>query len=646
MRPFGRIGWKKTVWFRLTVGSVCIIPVANVVLSLLIILSISGSLVEEVQARVRLDLNSARRLYDRRIDDICLLMRATSTRRVVPTPLESWEREDLHRLLQHVRQAGKLDIIALLETDGRVVYRENNPDQAGDDVSYNPIVSKALRQRKCFRGTAIVPYKYLEKEGADLVSRTSLETSPTLKTTAGKELGHRDAMVIGAAVPLADLRTGRDCVGFLYGARLLNQDHSIVDEIKQELYQDELYRGVDVGAATIFHRNIRISTSMKSGQGFRAVGTFLSPEVYKKVLERKENWADRALVVNDWYITAYEPILDPANRVVGALGVGTLEAPFVRTRRLALGSSLAVVAFTSLVSLLLLALATGWLLRPIGRIVEMSNRVAAGDLSARVGIRPPGEMGFLCQAIDQMADAVTQREEALKQTTRRQIGQSEKLAAVGRMAAGIAHEINNPLTGLLTFEHLLKDEKGLSEKGREYLDIMHKETSRMRGIVLGLLNFARESPTEMTLLDVNEIIRQSVTLLRNQKKFNNIAIKEELASRLPSVDADANQLQQVLVNLCLNACEAMPKGGTLTISTCEENKYVVVSVADTGCGIEEEHLEKVFDPFFTTKPVGKGTGLGLSVSYGIIRQHGGVIKVESQKGQGTVFTFTLPVASR
>jgi two-component system NtrC family sensor kinase len=452
-------------------------------------------------------------------------------------------------------------------------------------------------------------------------------------------------MVMGSAVALVDLKRGGDCIGFLYGARLLNQSREIVDEIKEELYQDETYRGTDIGAAAIFHGDIRISTSMKSDDGSRAVGTLLSAVVYERVLERKENWADRAFEVNDWYITAYEPIQDPEDRVIGALGVGVLEAPFVRTRRLALGSFLGVVALTTLVSLVLLMLATRSVLLPIGRIVKMSDRVVAGDLSARVKMRPPGEMGLLCQAIDQMADAVAQREKALEQTARRQIGQSEKLASVGRMAAGIAHEINNPLTGLLTLEHLLKDEKGLSKKGREYLDIMYNETTRMREIVMGLLNFARESSAEMTPLDINEVIQKWLTLLRSQKEFDDIAIEEKLAEGLPQVQGDANQLQQVLVNLSLNACEAMTDGGTLSISTREENKKVLVSIADTGCGIKAEHLEMIFDPFFTTRPVGKGTGLGLSVSYGIIRQHDGIMKVKSQEGQGTTFTFTLPVVS-
>jgi two-component system NtrC family sensor kinase len=275
----------------------------------------------------------------------------------------------------------------------------------------------------------------------------------------------------------------------------------------------------------------------------------------------------------------------------------------------------------------------------------MSDKVIAGDLSARVNMRLSGEMGMLCLAIDQMADAVVQREDALAQATRQQIGQSEKMALIGRMSAGIAHEINNPLTGLLTFEHLLKSEDGLSDKGKEYLDIMYDETSRMREIVMGLLNFSRESSLEMKLLDVNEVIREWLKLLRSQKDFKDITIEKKLAEGLSKVNGDANQLKQVIGNLCFNACEAMPAGGILSISTSEENGKVLISIADTGCGIKEEHLEMIFEPFYTTKSVGKGTGLGLSVSYGIVRKHGGIMKVESKEGKGTTFTITLPVVS-
>lgn len=639
------MSWKRTVWFRLSVGFVAIILVTNVVLFLITLFGVSEIIVEEVQTRVRMDLNSAHEVFKEHVDDICLVLRATSARRSIPVPLESWDRADLHRLLGNIRQTGKLDMLCLLDKDGRVVYREHNPGHMGDDASHNPIVARSLREKKCVRGAAIVAYEELARECADMTGRMSLDIEPVKAGRPEEREFHCDGMVIGAAVPLVNLQRSGEIVGFLYGAKLLNQSCEIVDEIKESLYQDESYRGKDIGAATIFNGDIRVSTSMTMEDGSRAVGTRLSTIVHEKVLKGEETWADRAFVVDDWYITAYEPIYDPEERIIGVLGVGVLEAPFVRETRLAVWVFLGVVVFTTVTSLVLLTLATRTVLRPIGQIVKMSDKIVAGDLSARVSMRPPGEMGLLCQAIDQMADTVEQREEALALATSRQIGQSEKMASIGRMAAGIAHEINNPLTGLLTFEHLLKSEEGLSDKGKEYLNIMYNETSRMREIVLGLLNFARESPLEMKSLNINEVIRQWLKLLRSQKEFKDITIKEEFAEGLSRVNGDANQLQQVLVNLSLNACEAMPEGGMLSISTTEEHGKVLISIKDTGCGIKEEHLEMIFDPFFTSKPVGKGTGLGLSVSYGIVRNHGGTMEVKSKEGKGTTFTIILPVAS-
>ena len=637
------MNWKRTIWFRLSVGFIAIILVTNVVLFLITLFGVSEIIVEEVQTRVRMDLNSACKVFKEHVDDICLLLKATSARRSIPVPLESWDREDLHRLLSSIWQAGNLDMLSLLDNDGRVIYREHNPERMGDDISHNPIVARALREEKCVRGTAVVTHEELGRESAGMLQRASIEIKPTeADQFEGGEI-QRDGIVIGAAVPLVDLRRDGEIVGFLYGAKLLNQSCEIVDEIKEDLYQDESYQGMDIGAVTIFHGDVRVSTSIVGEDGSRAVGTRVSTVVHEKVLEMGKTWAERAFVIDDWYITAYAPIRDAEDRLIGILGVGIREAPFVHNQRLAVWIFLGVVTFTTMISLVLLIIATRTVLRPIGRVIKMSDRVVAGDLSTRVGIRPPGELGLLCLAIDQMADAVAQREEALVQATRRQVGQSEKMASVGRMAAGIAHEINNPLTGLLTFEYLLKNEEGLSDKGKDYLEIMYNETSRMREIVQGLLNFARESSVEMRPLVVNEVIRQWLKLLYSQKEFKNITVEENFAEGLPKVNGDANQLQQVFANLSLNACEAMPEGGILSISTSEGDGKVLISIADTGCGIKEEHLHVIFDPFFTTKPVGKGTGLGLSVSYGIIRKHGGTMEVESQESKGTTFTITLPV---
>ncbi len=305
---------------------------------------------------------------------------------------------------------------------------------------------------------------------------------------------------------------------------------------------------------------------------------------------------------------------------------------------------LVIVLGATLASLVLLFMANEWVLGPVRHVVAMAQRVIGGDLTARMGIKPPGEMGVLCRAIDSMAQAVAEREELLQLSTRQQIGRSEQLASVGRLAAGIAHEINNPLTGVLAFADMMREKENMDEQDRQDLDLIIRETKRVREIVRGLLDFARETPFVQKPLDINELVRQTLRLLGKREAFQRIYMVEDLAEGLPLVHVDKNQIQQVLLNLTLNACEAMGEGGTLMVSTSTREERVVVKVTDTGCGIKREHLDQIFEPFFTTKPVGKGTGLGLSVSYGILQQHGGTLEVESELGKGTTFTVTLPTA--
>lgn len=180
------------------------------------------------------------------------------------------------------------------------------------------------------------------------------------------------------------------------------------------------------------------------------------------------------------------------------------------------------------------------------------------------------------------------------------------------------------------------------EQDRKDLDLIIHETTRVGEIVRGLLDFAREGPSVKEPVDINEVIRRMMRLIGSRKRLEKITVTEDLDGKVPSVYGDKNQLEQVLLNLSLNACEAMPHGGALTISTLAQDGKVIVKVSDTGCGISRAHLEQILEPFFTTKPPGKGTGLGLSVSYGIVQQHGGALDVESEEGKGTAFTISLP----
>jgi len=632
---------KKTIRFRLTMGFIAVVLVANSILSLVAVFHLDRVWHDEVQTRVRLDLNSAWSIYHQRIQSLSRTLKVARLS-LQPDPDGDFHiHAELGRFLAELRRTGGMDILCLLDAHGRVLHRVSRPEQSGDSLADNALVRKALELRQLVSGTVMVGREELEREGAALARRARLDFIETPNARPSEKRVNTAGMVQGVALPLS----GPDGIlrGLLYGAVLLNRSTELVDTIRDEVFRNQTFDEKDIGTATIFQKDLRISTNVRTADGERALGTRLSEAVFAQVLERGNIWADRAFVVNDWYITAYAPILDPDLRIIGALYVGLLEEPYVRPRTAGIWIFLGTVAATTLGMLVLLFFVTKLILRPLGRSLSMSRKFIDGDMDARVGIRPPGEMGLLCEAIDKMADAVVERQEKLEQATRQQIGQSEKLASIGRLAAGIAHEINNPLTGVLTFAHLLKDKENMEPQDIEDLDVIVNETTRVREIVRGLLDFARESPSRMQLLCVDEVLAQTMALLHSQKAFHKIVIDEEYADDLPQVCADRNQLQQVFLNLALNACEAMPDGGKLTIRSWAVADMVCIEFGDTGCGIRAEHIKSIFEPFFTTKPVGKGTGLGLSVSYGIIQQHRGELKVESVEQDGATFTVLLPI---
>jgi two-component system NtrC family sensor kinase len=244
-----------------------------------------------------------------------------------------------------------------------------------------------------------------------------------------------------------------------------------------------------------------------------------------------------------------------------------------------------------------------------------------------------------------LEEKVKERSEQL-QRMQMQLVHTEKLASLGELVAGIAHEINNPLSGILIFSSLAAKDKRLDPALKGDLETISSEAQRCAGIVKGLLEFARDYQPKMTPCNINQVLLDSLRLVECQSVFQNVAIMRQLGSDLPEIMADQNQLKQVFINIFINAGQAMQdqKRGELQIITRadrEPDDGVVVTISDSGCGVPEEQLGKLFDPFFTTKGTG-GTGLGLSVSYGIIQAHGGTIKAESDLGMGMTFSIWLP----
>ena len=307
----------------------------------------------------------------------------------------------------------------------------------------------------------------------------------------------------------------------------------------------------------------------------------------------------------------------------------------------------AVIAITA-ISLIIYLLVKSLVLQPVRQIVAATHHVARGDLNYTINLDKNDEIGDLAKSFNDMTRQLSE--------TQRQLYQSDKLASIGRLAAGVAHEINNPLTGVLTYSSYLLKRANAQPEIKEDLEVVVRETKRCREIVKGLLDFARQSPPEKRQIDINEVITRTIRIVQNQFAIQHIRLSTDLRPHLPLTQADVNQLQQVLINLFMNAGDAIgEKGGHIAVITSLADRtvggandvtggreYIQIRISDDGCGIPADNLNKVFEPFFTTKGQ-KGTGLGLAVVWGIIEKHNGQITVESEIGKGTAFTILLPV---
>lgn len=310
---------------------------------------------------------------------------------------------------------------------------------------------------------------------------------------------------------------------------------------------------------------------------------------------------------------------------------------------------------------------------PLRDLEAGADRLSAGNLQQPIPIRSQDEFGQLAVSFNAMTEALKKSQHELEQwgstlehkvqekTKELQLAEAEsahreKLASVGLLAAGIAHELNNPLTGVLTFSTLVRKKLADDSPEAEDLDLVIRETNRCATIIRRLLDFAREKTPERRFTDVNQVIKDTEQFIERPAYFNDIEIITDLGRDLPQIWLDEDLIKQVIMNILVNAEQAIEGTGRITIRSRvvpEGNSPVVgsgpmveISITDTGCGIPEKDRQRIFDPFFTSKGVGEGTGLGLSVSHGIVRAHGGMVEVDSKVGEGSTFRIYLPVEAQ
>jgi len=454
-------------------------------------------------------------------------------------------------------------------------------------------------------------------------------------------------MAIAAAIPIFEYRTTGKLLGVLYGGRVLNQSTEIVDSARKSVFFDEIQPETTMPTATIFFDTIRIATNMIDQQGNRAVGTRVSDEVRQQVIIRGKEWTERGEDLSDQYISAFMPIADIFGKRVGMLSVAIPESNYSGVQRELIVIFIAVTFLGALISIGMGFFAARRIMAPVLRLIKASREVSEGNVAPDIGrISKDKEMAILQKTFRDMVESMQRRRIA----SQSKIIQSEKQASVGRLAAGVAHEINNPLTGVLTYTHMLLRRTDIADDIRSDLKVIVESTERVRKIVKGLLDFSRQTKLDPEPTDINRLMDATIKLVENQALLKGVSVHFEPGESLPMIVLDRSQIESVFLNMILNALDATNPSDEIRITSSSAlsandigHQGVEVTIADNGCGMPPEHLNQIFEPFFSTKDVGKGTGLGLSVSLGIVKEHGGNIRVQSELGKGTTFFIWLPI---
>jgi len=547
--------------------------------------------------------------------------------------------------LLRVKEREGLDVLTITDASGNVLLRSSNVEVFGDSQIHDELIEAVLIRKTPVAATSIVPADELRKESPYLAEQAYFKFIDTPMARARDETEETAGMMLEAVAPILDNQN--NLIGVIYGGVLLNRNFEIVDDTKQTVFQDMQYKGKDIGTATIFQNDVRISTNVKNDDGSRAIGTRIMEEVYNQVVIEGEPWIGRAYVVNNWYITAYEPIRGINHQIIGVLYVGILEQKYLDLKRQTVLAFLTITLIGALVTMLLSYFISQRISVPIKKLVSASRELTHGNLDAKVEIISSDELGELADTFNAMAKTLKERDESLREYTRSKIMESERLALIGQLSANVAHELNNPLQGIVTYSHLLLEKVPCENSSRDSLQKIVIQADRCRDIIRGLLDFSRQRKPDKTLCDVNNVLKECVGLLENQALFHNIQITNDLDTKLPMAIIDPSQIERVFINLIINAAEAMDGSGRLTLATRFDpvGRFIEVEFTDTGHGIAEENLERIFDPFFTTKGTGHGVGLGLAISYGIVKEHKGIMSVESEAGKGTTFLVRLPVSA-
>lgn len=629
--------------------------------------------------KVRSDLAVARGYFQQVLGEVGSGTLAVSASHTLHLALAQQDLQGLQALLAKERSRLGFDFINLYNPQGHLLTADwipSNQPAAADARRTAGAVAKAGIDQGATGHASLALLNATDLLGLapHLAQRIHIPLIATRGAAPTTRAVEDRALVMLSTTPVLDVRG--ETLALLRGGVLLNQNLHFIDHINRIVYPDGSLPFGSRGTATLFMDDVRITTNVRLFQDQRAIGTRVSQAVRDAVLQRGDTWLDRAFVVNDWYVSAYEPLMDAAGRRVGMLYVGYLEEPFRLVKYNMLGLIVGIFLFVMVLAALFSVRWARSIFRPVEQMNRTMQRVEEGDTGARVGVvEARDEIGALANHLDQLLNVIDDKTRALQrwageldakviartrelaqstaslQQAQQQLVKSEKLAAIGQLTASVAHEINNPIAVMQGNLDLMRETLG--EQARPVaaeLQLMDQQVERMRLIVTQLLQYAR--PTEyagyVEAVDVNRTLDDSLVLVGHLLAHTGIEVVRRLQATT-MVGINAQELQQVVINLLINAIQSMPAGGTLLLRTRDRvdthaGPGVVVEVCDTGAGLSPEVHEKLFRPFFTTK--NDGNGLGLWISMGLVERYGGSItganrRERGEDAAGAVFSIWL-----
>ena len=622
---------------------------------------------EQLFIKVNTDLSVSHDVFERIKRDYLNSLGKTGESFVFRTALSDGNTDLLVQQIDRLQQENSFSYIHLTDNTGKIIHQQTSTTKTRVSSA-----QQDAQNGKQSSGIEIFSASDLAAEG--LAEEVSLPLIMTARAHPTEKKVEDRGMMIRALYPIID--TQGKILAILDAGVLLNANFTFVDVIRDLVYGPGSLIEGSIGTVTVFLDDVRITTNVPISPGERALGTRVSDEVRSIVLDQGKTWIDRAFVVNDWYISSYEPIIDVDGKRVGMLYAGFLETPFRHSLLQAL--AVLVLLFFALMGLTSFVAVKGAksIFKPIELMSSVVHATRKGE-EKRIGeIRSKDEIGSLANEFDVMLDLLSERKLLIQswaeeleakvdertselkqknteltqpisvlQKTRQQLVIAEKLAALGELTAGVAHEINNPTAVMLGNLDVIVEEMGSSlEPVQDEIDLVIKQIYRIKGITNNLLQYAKPDTYAgyMIETDVDEVINETLKLVHHLRSEINYNI-EFLSHSTLLISINQQELQQVLVNLIGNAIQALPEmNGSITISTQDIQKNgVLISIQDNGHGMNEESISKAFNPFYTTKTQGEGTGLGLSISYNLVRRYGGNIEIKSTQGMGTEFIISL-----